>query len=157
MGNILYVQTIFKAEVQTLREPWCTFDMIIQKAIGFSWWITLSLVTLCCQSVFFVVCKNIHDPSFPTPSWLYTAGNMCITIETAYHGCTQYYFFSMWSLLHVHTHTHRSYVYAGIYLPGSHNRLSCDTPISSSNNSSTAVHLSGASHWRSPLTPNRDE
>lgn len=29
---------------------------------------------------------------------------------------------------HRHSHTHRCYVYASIYLPGSHNRLPCDTP-----------------------------
>lgn len=50
----------------------------------------------------------------------------------------------------------QAFIYQDLII-GCHVTLPAKARGFSSNNSFTAVHLSGASHWHSPPTPNRDE
>lgn len=92
-------------------------------------------------SVFFVDGRNTR--------YLMRSSCLCVAYYISYE-CPQHFTLCR----NTQSHKHAEAICMKSFLPRSHNRLSCDTPSksrgSSSNNPFAVLHLSGASHWRSP-------
>lgn len=104
----------------------------------------LSVSALCCQ-------ENMHDTLCGGHDLMLQE----ICTPSASYSYMQHYCFTMCCHSIYSTHTHsQAFIYQDLII-GCHVTHPVKARGFSSNNPSTAVHLSGSSHWRSPPTPNR--